>query len=69
MSPYGTHLTCAMPNMPWAEFGIWPAPGIPLEECDWTPGCVLPKDSMITVTDAPGFGADIQEEWLTPFFG
>ena len=69
MSPYGTHLTCAMPNMPWAEFGIWPAPGIPLEECDWTPGCVLPKDSMITVTDAPGFGTDIQEEWLTPFFG
>ena len=54
MSPYGTHLTCAMPNMPWAEFGIWPPPGVPLEECQWTPGCVLPKDSWITVNDGPG---------------
>jgi len=26
-------------------------------------------DSTLTVTDAPGFGAGIQEEWLTPFFG
>jgi len=67
MSPYGTHLTCAMPNMPWAEFGIWPPPGVPLEECQWTPGCVLPVDSWITVNEGPGFGANIAEEWLTPF--
>ena len=57
-----------MPNMPWAEFGIWPPPGVPLEECQWAPGCVLPVDSYITVNEGPGFATDIQEEWLTPFF-
>lgn len=31
-NPYGLHLTCAMPNTPWAEYGVWSPPGVPLEE-------------------------------------
>jgi L-rhamnonate dehydratase len=68
MYPQGLHLTCAMPNMPWAEFGIWSAPGVPLEECQWMPGASLPKDGWLAVKDAPGFGMEIDEAWLSPFF-
>jgi L-rhamnonate dehydratase len=69
MYPYGVHLTCAMPNMPWAEFGIWSAPGVPLAEVEWLPGTTLPQDGWITPGDGPGFGLDVRAEWLTPFFG
>jgi L-rhamnonate dehydratase len=69
MYPYGQHLTYAMPNMPWAEFGVWSAPGVPLEEVDWIPGTVLPADGWIVPNDGPGFGVEMPEEWLRPFFG
>jgi len=66
---YGLHLTCAMPNTPWAEYGVWSPPGVPLEEARWMPNAPVPKDGYISPADGPGFGLGIEEEWLTPFFG
>lgn len=65
MNQYGLHLSAAMPNTPWCEFGIWSAPGVPLAEAFANP----PVNSQVFPTPGPGFGLDIQEEWLTPFFG
>lgn len=68
MNPYGQHLTFAMPNMPWAEFFVGSAPGVPLEEVQWIPGTSLPKESRIEIGNGAGFGIAMPEEWLTPFF-
>jgi L-rhamnonate dehydratase len=68
MNPFGQHLTCAMPNMPWGEFFIGSAPGVPLEELGWLPGTQLPKESYVALGRGPGFGLEIDEAWLTPFF-
>ncbi len=67
MNPYGTHLTCAMPNMPWGEFFVGTPPGVPLEEMATHDGYIMPKDSYTTVVDAPGFGVEIPESALVPF--
>ena len=67
-SAYGLHFTAAMPNTPWAEYYIGSAPGVPLEEARRFPGTTFPKDSMIRPNDGPGFGVEVKEEWLTPFF-
>ena len=66
--PYGQHLTLSMPSMPWAECFIGSAPGVPLDEVDWTPGTVAPRDGWVTANDGPGFGIDMPEEWFEPFF-
>jgi L-rhamnonate dehydratase len=66
--PYGQHLTYAMPNIPWIEFGVWSAPGVPLEEAQWVPGTALPEDGWIVPNDGPGFGVEMPDEWLVPFF-
>jgi len=67
--PYGQHLTCAMPNMPWAEFFLASPPGVPLEETSRIPGTSLPVDGWIRPNDGPGFGVEIPEEWFVPFEG
>ena len=68
-SSYGQHLTCAMPNMPWGECFIASAPGVPLEESPRIPGTPVPVDGWVTPNKGPGFGIEIPEEWLVPFFG
>ena len=65
---YGQHLTCAMPSTPWAEFFMGSAPGVPLEESRRSPGTPVPVDGWLTPNKGPGFGVEIPEEWLTPFF-
>ncbi len=66
-SPYGLHLTCAMPNMPWAEYGVWSAPGVPLAEVPSLPGTTTPQEGWLSVNEGPGFGVEIPEAWLEPF--
>ena len=65
---YGQHLTCAMPNTPWAEYFLGSAPGVPLEEVRRSPGTPVPVNGWLTPNKGPGFGVEIPEEWLTPFF-
>jgi L-rhamnonate dehydratase len=66
--PFGQHFTCATPCAPWAECFIGSPPGVPLEEAGRLPGQPIPKDGWLVPSDAPGFGLEIPEEWLTPFF-
>jgi L-rhamnonate dehydratase len=61
---YGQHFSYATPNVPWIEYFVGSAPGIPLEETRSIPGAVVPKDGYIAPSDAPGFGYEIKEEWL-----
>lgn len=62
--PYGQHFSYATPNVPWIEYFVGSPPGIPLEETKSIPGAVVPKDGYIVPGDTPGFGYEIQEEWL-----
>ena len=66
-SPWGQHFAIAMPESPMAEFWMGSDPGIPLEEVPWIPGLAVPKDGYVTPTDAPGFGMEIRDEWITPW--
>ena len=65
---FGQHLTYAMPNMPWGEYFVASPPGVPLEEAARTPGTPVPQDGWVKPNDGPGFGLEIPEEWLVPFF-
>lgn len=67
-SQYGLHLSFAMPNMPWAEYGVWSPPGVPLEEARGTLDAPVPKNSVVRPNPGPGFGVPIKEEWLRPFW-
>ena len=67
-SAYGQHLTHAMPNTPWAECFMASPPGVPLEESGRIPGTAVPVDGWLAPNDAPGFGQEIPDEWLSPFF-
>ena len=44
------------------------APGIPLNETTWMPGMPYAVDGWIELTDEPGFGLHIEEDWIEPFF-
>ncbi len=68
LNQYGLHLSAAMPNTPWVEYFVGTAPGVPLEETKRFEGETVPKDSYITPNDGPGFGLDIKQEWILPFW-
>ena len=55
--------------MPWAEYFVGSAPGVPIEELSRLPGTPIPKNGRVTPNDAPGFGLEIPENWIEPFFG
>ena len=63
--PYGQHLAYAMPVVAWGERseGVAP-PGVPLEEMVLLPGTPVIEDGYLTPSDAPGFGIEIDLEWL-----
>ena len=68
LNQYGLHLSAAMPNTPWVEYFVGTPPGVPLEETKPFEGETVPRDSYITPNDGPGFGLDIKQEWLLPFW-
>lgn len=63
--PYGQHLAYATPAITWGERseGV-SAPGVPLEEMVKLPGTAVIKDGYLVPSDAPGFGLEINEEWI-----
>ena len=65
---YGQHFSIATPCVPWLECFVGTPPGVPLEESWRLPGQAVPKDGWLVPSDAPGFGLEIPEDWLTPFF-
>ncbi|MBM3214097.1 L-rhamnonate dehydratase [Candidatus Poribacteria bacterium] len=68
MNQYGLHLSAAMPNTAWCEYFVGSPPGVPLEEARGVNASVVPVNSAIFPGNGPGFGLDIREEWLSPFF-
>ncbi len=63
-SAYGQHISFAMTNAPWGEYFVGTAPGVPLETTKDIPGVPIPKDGYLVPNDAPGFGFEIDEDWL-----
>lgn len=63
--PYGQHLLFAMPAATWGErsAGVSP-PGVPLTETVDLPGTAVIKDGYLIPSDAPGFGIDVDRDWL-----
>jgi len=69
LTAYGQHFTFATPASPWCEYFVGSPPGVPLAAARTLPGVPVAKDGYLTPSDAPGFGMEIPEGWLTPFFG
>lgn len=65
-TPFGQHFSFATSSVRWLEAFVGSDPGIPLEEVVRLPGMAVPKDGYLVLNDAPGFGLEIKEEWLTP---
>jgi L-rhamnonate dehydratase len=65
---FGQHASIAATSTPMLECFVGTPPGVPLEEGWRLPGQALPKDGWLTPSDAPGFGLEIEEQWLEPFF-
>ena len=62
---YGQHLCFAMPNIPWGEFFVGSAPGVPLSEgARLTPGMSVPERGQVVPSDSPGFGIGLTKEAL-----
>jgi L-rhamnonate dehydratase len=63
--PYGQHLAFAMPAVAWGERseGVSP-PGVPRAEMVALPGTSVIENGFLLPNDAPGFGLEIDEEWL-----
>ena len=66
---FGQHFSFATPSVPWCECFVGTDPGVPLEHGWRLPGQAVPKDGWLTPSDSPGFGLEIKEEWLEPFWG
>src|SRR5215217_1745327 len=65
---FGQHFSFAMPQVPWLECFIGTPPGVPLADNWGLPGQAVPRDGALVPSDAPGFGLEIPESWLAPFF-
>jgi L-rhamnonate dehydratase len=65
---FGQHFSYAMPAVPWLECFVGTPPGVPLEEGWHLPGEKSPKDGWLIPSEAPGFGLELPESWLSPFF-
>jgi L-rhamnonate dehydratase len=63
--PFGQHISFAMPAINWGERSenVSP-PGVPLEEMVAIPGTPVVHDGYLTPSDAPGFGMEIDPDWL-----
>ena len=65
-TPYGQHFSFAMSAVPWIEYFIGADPGIPLSETTWLPGMAYAVDGWLEISDEPGFGLGIEEDWIEP---
>jgi len=66
-SAYGQHFCFAMPECPYGEYGVNAPVGVPLEEMPRIPGVPVPRNGYLVPSDAPGFGLEIEEDWIVPW--
>lgn len=63
--PFGQHLAFAMPSVSLGErSGGVSQPGVALEDMVDIPGTAVIRDGHLIPSDAPGFGMEIDENWL-----
>ena len=58
-----------MAAVPWIEYFLGSPPGIPLSEATALPGMAYAVDGWLEISDEPGFGLGIEEDWIAPFQG
>lgn len=66
---FGQHFSIAMAAVPWLECFVDSPPGAAPNTAARFPGQAAPENSWLTPNDAPGFGLEIDEAWIEPFFG
>ena len=57
--PFGQHASFGLSGIPWLEYYVDTAPGVPLGEGRGGAGRLIPQDSWLTRSDEPGFGLGI----------
>jgi L-rhamnonate dehydratase len=67
---FGQHACYGLAAIPMIECSgpVMTERGVPLEEKDRLPGTPVPKDGVLIPSDTPGFGLELQREWLPPFW-
>ena len=68
LNAYGQHFSYAMSAVPWLEYFVASPPGVPMSESTPLPGLPYPVDGWLIPSDAPGFGLQIDEAWIEPYF-
>lgn len=67
-TPWGQHFGVSMISSSSAEFWLGSDPGIPLEEVDRIPGTAMPIAGQVQPGSKPGFGLEIEQDWIEPYF-
>ena len=67
-TPFGQHASMALPAVPMIEYFIGEPPGIPLKDGTWLPDMSYAVDGWLEISDEPGFGLQIDEAWIEPFW-
>ncbi len=67
-TPFGQHFSIAHGNVPLLECFMGTDPGVDPTAAAGIPGQASPRDGWLTLHDAPGFGLEIAEAWVKPFF-
>lgn len=67
-TPFGQHFSVARGPVPYMEWFMATAPGSDPPLSPGIPGMAVPQDGWLTPSDAPGFGLEISEDWITPYF-
>ena len=63
-TPYGQHLTLAMPCATWGEYFVYGPPGVAPERMVAIPGTPVPRAGGLRPSEAPGFGMEIDLRWI-----
>lgn len=67
-TPYGQHFSIARGNVPYLEFFVGTDPGVDPATTPGIPGQARPQKGSLTVEAGPGFGMEIEEAWIKPYF-
>ncbi len=67
-TPFGQHFSIARGNVPLLEYFMGTDPGVDPTDTAGIPGQARPRKGWLTPNDSPGFGMDIEDAWVKPFF-
>lgn len=67
-NPFGQHFSIAHGCVPLLEYFMGSDPGVSLEDAVALPGQPVPADGWLTPSSSPGFGLEVEEDWISDFF-